>query len=52
MKIPITLIIGENDSKNNTVAINYLSGEETKDISLEHGLKSINKVLNKPKFKL
>ena len=52
MKIPITLIIGENDSKNNTVAINYLSGEETKDISLEHGLKSINKALNKPKFKL
>ena len=52
MKIPITLIIGENDSKNNTVAINYLSGEESKDISLEQGLKTINKVLSTPKFKL
>ena len=52
MKIPFSLIFGVNDSKNNTVAINYLSGEETKDVSLEHGLKSINKALSKPKFKL
>ncbi len=52
MKIPITLIIGENDRNNNTVAINYASGEETKDINLEEGIKSINKVLKKPTFKL
>ena len=52
MKVPITLIIGENDSNNNTVAINYARGEGTKDINLEDGIKAINKVLKKPTFKL
>ena len=52
MKYPITLIIGEKDSKNNTIAINFLNGVESKDIKLSEGIKSINKALKTPTFKL
>ncbi len=52
LKIPVTLIIGENDSKNNTVALNFITGDEYKDIELAEGIKSINKTLKKPTFKL
>jgi len=52
LKIPVTLIIGENDSKNNTVALNFINGDEYKDIELSEGIKSINKTLKKPIFKL
>ena len=52
LKIPITLIIGENDSKNNTLAINFINGDDSKDIDLSEGIKSINKALKKPTFKL
>ena len=52
LKIPVTLIIGENDSKNNTVALNFINGDEYKDIELPEGIKYINKSLKKPIFKL
>ena len=52
LKIPVTLIIGENDSKNYTVALNFINGDEYKDIELSEGIKSINKTLKKPIFKL
>ena len=52
LKIPVTLIIGENDSKNSTVALNFINGDEYKDIELSEGIKSINKTLKKPIFKL
>ena len=50
LKIPITLIIGENDSKNNTLAINHIDGNNKKDIEIKEGIKVINKMLKKPKF--
>ena len=52
LKIPVTLIIGENDSNNNTIALNFINGDENKDIELSEGIKSINKTLKKPIFKL
>jgi len=52
LKIPVTLIIGENDSKNSTVALNFINGDEYKDIELSEGIKSINRTLKKPIFKL
>ena len=51
-KVPITVIIGENDAKNKSIAINYLDGSEEKDIDLKEGIKSINKKLKKPVFKI
>ena len=51
-KIPVTLIIGEKDAKNKSVAINYLDGSEEQDIELSEGIKSINKKLKKPVFKI
>jgi threonyl-tRNA synthetase len=52
LKIPVTLIIGENDSKNTTIALNFINGDEYKDIELSEGIKSINKTLKKPIFKI
>jgi len=51
-KVPVTLIIGEKDAKNKSVAINYLDGSEEQDIDLNEGIKSINKKLKKPVFKI
>jgi len=51
-KVPVTLIIGEKDAKNKSVAINYLDGSEEQDIELSEGIKSINKKLKKPVFKI
>ena len=51
-KVPVTLIIGEKDVKNKSVAINYLDGSEEQDIELSEGIKSINKKLKKPVFKI
>ncbi len=51
-KIPVTLIIGENDAKNNTIAINYIDGVESKDIKISDGMKSIKNILKEPVFKL
>ena len=50
--IPITLIIGENDSLNNTMAINFLDSNNLKDIQVSEGIKYINKTLKKPVFKI
>ena len=50
--IPITLIIGENDSLNNTMAINFLDSNNLKDIEVSEGIKYINKTLKKPVFKI
>ena len=50
--IPITLIIGENDSLNNTMAINFLDSNNLKDIEVSEGIKYINKNLKKPVFKI
>ena len=52
LKIPVTLIIGENDAKNNTIAINYIDGIESKDIEISEGMKSIKNILKEPVFKL
>ena len=35
-----------------SVAINYLDGSEEQDIELSEGIKSINKKLKKPVFKI
>ena len=51
-KFPITVIIGENDAKNKSIAINYLDGSGEKDIDFNEGIKSINKKLKKPVFKI
>ena len=51
-KIPITLIIGENDAKNKTIAINYIDGIESKNIEISEGMKSIKNILKEPVFKL
>ena len=42
----------ENDAKNKSIAINYLDGSEEKDIDFKLGIKSINKKLKKPVFKI
>ena len=51
-KVPVSIIIGENDVNLRTMALNIYSQDNQKDIKLEDGIKQIKNLLKVPKFKL
>ena len=51
-KVPVSIIIGENDVNLRTMALNIYSQDNQKDIKLEDGIKQIKSLLKVPKFKL
>ena len=51
-KVPVTIIIGEQDVSSRTMALNIHEKDNQKDIKLEEGIKQIKNVLKIPKFKL
>ena len=51
-KVPISIIIGENDVSLRTMALNIHNQDNQKDIKLEDGIKQIKNVIKVPKFKL
>ena len=51
-KVPVTIIIGEQDVFSRTKALNIHEKDNQKDIKLEEGIKQIKNVLKIPKFKL
>ena len=51
-KVPVTIIIGEQDVSSRTMALNIHEKDNLKDIKLEEGIKQIKNVLKIPKFKL
>ena len=52
MKIPVIIIIGDNDISNKTLAINFSDGRNEQDIKINAGLSSINKYLKEPLLKI
>ncbi len=52
MKIPIIIIIGDNDIANKTLAINFSDGRNEQDIKINAALSSINKYLKEPLLKI
>ncbi len=51
-KVPVSIIIGENDVSLRTMALNIHNQDNQKDIKLEDGIKQIKNVIKVPKFKL
>ena len=51
-KVPVSIIIGENDVNLRTMALNIYTQDNQKDIKLEDGIKQIKNLLKVPKFKL
>jgi threonyl-tRNA synthetase len=51
-KVPVSIIIGENDVNLRTMALNIYSQDNQKDIKLEDGIKQIKNLLKVPKFKI
>ena len=51
-KVPVTIIIGEQDVSSRTMALNIHEKDNQKDIKLEEGIKQIKNILKIPKFKL
>ena len=52
LKVPVIIIIGDNDTSNKTMAINYSDGINTQDIEITEGIKSIKKYLKEPLLKI
>ncbi len=51
-KTPIQIIIGEQDNKKDTIALNIHGEDNSKDIDYKEGLKIIRNTLKEPEFKL
>ena len=52
LKVPVIIIIGDNDTSNKTMAINYSDGINNQDIEITEGIKSIKKYLKEPLLKI
>ena len=52
LKVPVIIIIGDKDTSNNTMAINYSDGRNNQDIEISEGIKSIKKYLKEPLLKV
>ena len=51
-KIPIIIVVGNNDMQNDTIAINFSDGRNEQDITKKEGLRIINDYLKVPKLKI
>ena len=51
-KIPVIIVVGNNDMKNETIAINFSDGRNEQDISTKEGVRMINDYLKVPKLKI
>ena len=51
-KTPIQIIIGEQDNKKDTIALNIHGEDNSKDIDYKEGLKIIRNTLKEPEFNL
>ena len=51
-KVPVIIIVGDNDIDNDTMAINFSNGDNLKDIQVSEGLSLIKKYLKTPLLKL
>ena len=47
-KVPVLIVIGENDMNNETIAINFSDGQNLQDVPIKDGIKSINDYLKIP----
>ena len=51
-KIPVIIVVGNNDMQNDTIAINFSDGRNEQDITKKEGLRIINDYLKVPKLKI
>jgi len=52
MKVPIIIVIGDNDKSNKTLAINFSDGRNEQNIEINSGIKKINNFLQIPKVNI